>query len=110
AYGGAVINVYANSNYGRAFAQFHDRYLDAVTARTTVIVIGDGRNNYNATEGAMLADVRRRAKRLVWLNPEPRAAWAFGDSAMRDYAPHCDRIEVVWNLTSLHKAVDSLLI
>jgi uncharacterized protein with von Willebrand factor type A (vWA) domain len=110
AYGGAIINVYANSNYGRAFWQFTQQSLDAVTSRTTVIVIGDGRNNYNPSHAACLGDVRRRARRVLWLNPEPPANWAFGDSAMRDYAPHCDRVELVFNLKSLSRVVDSLVL
>lgn len=109
AYGGAVINVYANSNFGRAFRTFRDRYLDAVTPRTTVIIIGDGRNNYQDPEAWALSDIRSRARRLLWLNPEPRLSWAFGDSAMRYYEPHCDRVEVVQNLASLRRVVDDLV-
>jgi uncharacterized protein with von Willebrand factor type A (vWA) domain len=109
AYAGAVINVYANSNYGRAFRAFRDRFLDAVTPKTTVIVIGDGRNNYQSPEAWALADVRARARRVLWLNPEPRLSWAFGDSAMRLYEPHCDRVEVVSNVASLRRVVDDLV-
>ncbi len=110
AYAGAVISVYANSDFGRAFGQFRDRYLDAVTPRTTVLVIGDGRNNYRPTNAAALAAVRARAKRLLWLNPEPASLWGFGDSAMMDYAPLCDRVEVVTNLASLVEVIDGLVL
>ena len=110
AYAGAVISVYANSDFGRAFGQFRDRYLDAVTSKTTVIVIGDGRNNYRPTNAGALAAVRARAKRLLWLSPEPAALWGFGDSAMPDYAPLCDRIEVVTNLASLVAVIDDLVL
>src|SRR5207237_6600534 len=99
-----------NSNYGQAFWKFRQHHLEAVNTKTTVIVIGDGRNNYNPPHAAALSDVRRRAKRLLWLNPEPAANWSFGDSAMRDYLPHCDRVEVVHNLKSLQRVVDSLVL
>ncbi len=110
AYEGAVINVSANSDYGRALEQFAARHLDAVTSRTTVVVIGDARNNYNPPNAERLAEIRHRAKRVVWLNPEAPAAWGFGDSAMRDYEPHCDRVVVAYNLESLRKVVDELAI
>jgi uncharacterized protein with von Willebrand factor type A (vWA) domain len=110
AYAGGVVNVYANSNFGRAFRAFGERYLDAVTARTTVLVIGDGRNNYNPPEAWALAAIAERARRLLWLTPEPPASWSFGDSAMREYEPYCDRVEVVNNLASLAKVVDSLVL
>lgn len=110
AYAGGVVNVYANSNFGRAFAQFSERHLDAVTRKTTVIVIGDARNNYNPPEAWALARIKERAKRVLWLNPEPPLSWSFGDSAMRDYEPYCDRVEVVNNLASLAQVVDRLVL
>ena len=47
---------------------------------------------------------------VLWLNPESRLSWAFGDSAMRAYEPHCDRVEVVQNLDSLRRVVDALVL
>jgi uncharacterized protein with von Willebrand factor type A (vWA) domain len=110
AYSGGVINVYANSNYGRVLEQFAARHMAKVTPRTTVIVIGDGRNNYHPSNHAVLGDIRRRAKRVLWLNPEPPAAWGFGDSAMREYETHCDRVVVAHNLDSLRRVVDDLVV
>jgi uncharacterized protein with von Willebrand factor type A (vWA) domain len=110
AYGGGVVNVYANSNFGRAFRSFAEKHLESVTPRTTVIVIGDARNNYNPPEAWALADIKARAKRVLWLNPEPPLSWAFGDSVMRDYEPHCDRVETVNNLDALTKVVDRLVL
>jgi uncharacterized protein with von Willebrand factor type A (vWA) domain len=110
AYAGGVVNVYANSNFGRAFRMFQERFIDAVTGKTTVIVIGDARNNYNPPEAWALGDIKARARRLLWLNPEPPVSWSFGDSAMREYEPYCDRVEVVNNLASLAKVVDNLIL
>jgi uncharacterized protein with von Willebrand factor type A (vWA) domain len=110
AYGGGVVNVYANSNFGRAFKQFQERFLDAVTTKTTVLVIGDARNNYNPPEAWALGDIKARARRVLWLNPEPPVSWSFGDSAMSDYEPFCDRVEVVNNLASLARVVDTLIL
>jgi hypothetical protein len=110
AYAGGVVNVYANSNFGRSFKTFVERHLDVVTPRTTVIVIGDGRNNYNPPEAWALETIRARARRLLWLNPEPPGSWSFGDSAMRDYEPFCDRVESVGNLAQLTRVVDELVL
>ncbi len=110
AYGGAVISVQSNSNYGRALEIFATRHLDAVTSRTTVLVIGDARNNYNPPNAERLSEIRQRAKRVLWMNPERPGAWGFGDSAMRDYEPHCDRVVVAYNLESLRKVVDDLIL
>ncbi|HNN95372.1 MAG TPA: VWA domain-containing protein [Pseudomonadota bacterium] len=107
---GSVINVYANSNYGRALRQFVDRSLEAVTSRTTVIIIGDGRSNYFPPETWTLERIRGRARHVLWLNPETPASWMFGDSAMREYQPHTSRVEVVYNLATLSRVVDQLVL
>lgn len=109
AYGGSVISVASNSNYGAAFGHFIERYRDALDARTTVVVLGDGRNNYNDPNTPALREIKRRAGRVLWLNPEPPGAWGFGDSAMRHYEPLCDEAHTVHDLASLRVAVDRLV-
>jgi uncharacterized protein with von Willebrand factor type A (vWA) domain len=104
-----VINVHANSNFGRAFVMFHRQHMDAVTRNTTVIVLGDGRNNYNPHQAWVLQELRLRAKRVLWLCTEDRGTWGFGDSEMPTYARACDQVEVVQNLRQLRKAVDAIL-
>ncbi|HVM20945.1 MAG TPA: VWA domain-containing protein [Egibacteraceae bacterium] len=79
-----------HSDYGHAFERFHAGWADAVTPRTTVLVLGDARNNYRAANDWVLADLRRRGRRLYWLNPEPAATWNSGDSIARQYGRHCD--------------------
>lgn len=109
AYGGSVISVASNSNYGAALGQFVAHHRDALDARTTVVVLGDGRNNYNDPNIPALRELKRRAGRLLWLNPEPPGAWGFGDSAMKLYEPLCDEAHSVHDLASLRVAVDRLV-
>ena len=106
---GAVINVYAHSNFGRAFRIFAEDYAGAVNKKTTVLVLGDGRNNYNLPGDQFLGEIRRRAKQVLWLNPEGRATWGFGDSEMARYALQCDVVEECRNLNQLYRVVDRLL-
>ena len=75
-----------------------------------MIVIGDGRNNYHPSRAALLGEMGRRAKQILWLNPEPRALWGFGDSAMREYEEHCDQIMVVRNLEALRHVIDRIIV
>jgi len=90
---GNVINVYAHSDFGRAFRLFHRDHLPAITRHTTVIILGDARNNYNLAHEWVLKEIKQRAKQLIWLNPENRMTWGFGDSEMDRYLPHCDIVE-----------------
>ena len=107
---GNVVNVYAHSDFGRAFRDFHRDHIEAVDSRTTVIILGDARNNYNAPNEWVMRDIQERAKQVIWLNPENRSTWGFGDSEMSRYAPHCDVVEECRNLRQLYKVVDDLVI
>ena len=106
---GDVINVYAHSDFGRAFKAFHRDHIAAVNKRTTVIVLGDARNNYNLPHDWVLKEIRQRAKQLIWLNPENRMTWGFGDSEMDHYAPHCTLVEECRNLGQLYRVIDRLV-
>jgi uncharacterized protein with von Willebrand factor type A (vWA) domain len=106
---GNVINVYSHSDFGRAFRTFHREFLGAVNKRTTVLILGDARNNYNLAHEWVLRDVQQRAKQVVWLNPENRMTWGFGDSEMDRYAPFCTLVEECRNLQQLYRVVDRLV-
>jgi uncharacterized protein with von Willebrand factor type A (vWA) domain len=106
---GKVINLAANSNYGHALKLFHSTFLGGVTRRTTVIVIGDGRSNYNPPNAWALAEVKRKCKRLIWLCPEEQHSWGFGDSEMPLYARNCTRVESVRSLDDLNRVADELM-
>jgi uncharacterized protein with von Willebrand factor type A (vWA) domain len=106
---GKVVSLYGNSNYGRALRIFHRDHMGAVSRRTTVIVIGDGRNNYNVPHAWVLREVKRKAKRLVWICPEERWAWGTGDSEMRLYAAQVDRVATVTRLADLEEVAGELI-
>jgi len=106
---GRVINLSANSNYGHALKLFRDTWLGSITRRTTVIIIGDGRTNYNPPNAWVLAEVKRKCRRLIWLCPEERHSWGFGDSEMPLYARHCDRVESVRSLDDLARVAAELM-
>ena len=108
--GGDVINVYTRSNFGFAFHEFWKNHLSSVDNKTTVIILGDARNNYNDARAWCIRDIQNKAKNLVWLNPESPSAWGFGDSVMDRYLPYCDVVEECRNLRQLSKVVDQIVL
>jgi uncharacterized protein with von Willebrand factor type A (vWA) domain len=46
-FGGELLDVDANSDYGLGFGEFLDHRGSAMTRRGTVLVLGDGRGNGN---------------------------------------------------------------
>jgi uncharacterized protein with von Willebrand factor type A (vWA) domain len=108
--GGDVINVYTRSNFGHAFHLFWQNHLAAIDKKTTVLLLGDARNNYNDPRAWCLRDIHLKAKNVVWLNPESPSAWGFGDSVMDKYLPHVDVAEECRNLRQLSSVIDRLLL
>ncbi len=99
---------YYATDLGRGLENFTDQYLDAVDSRTTIIFLGDGRNNHNDPRLDLFERLRRRARRVVWFNPEESYLWGTGDSDMAQYAPLCHAVHQVSNLAELGDAVDKL--
>jgi len=95
-----------HSDYGRSFEEFAEKFSEAITPRTTLIVTGDARNNYRPTGVDSFAEITRRARTTFWLNPESRSYWDTGDSVMSVYSPHCDRVEQVRSLRQLERFVE----
>ena len=106
---GEVIDVFSHSNFGRAFELFFKNYFAALTTKTTVLIIGDGRNNYNRPNEWVLREIQQKAKQLIWLNPESRMTWGVGDSEMPRYVPYCDVAEECRNINQLSKVVDLIV-
>jgi uncharacterized protein with von Willebrand factor type A (vWA) domain len=107
-FGGDVLDVDANSDYGRVFGEFVAEHASAVTRRTTVVVLGDGRNNGNDPNLAAFDEITRRARETIWLTPEPRYSWGLGSCDLPAYAEYCNRVRVVRDLTGLEQAAEDL--
>ncbi len=100
---------YYSTDFGYSLRQFEAGYLETVDSRTTVIVLGDGRNNYNNPALDSFSTIGRRARKLIWMNPEYPAQWGTGDSDMHLYQPQCNEIYQVRNLAQLTDAIDHML-
>lgn len=101
---------YYNTDLGSSLANFTQEYLHTLDSRSTFIIVGDGRNNYNDPRIDLFQNLCRRSHRTIWLNPEPPLFWGRGDSDMLKYASHCDAILQVNNLAELAAAIDTLLL
>ncbi len=98
-----------HSDYGHSFEVFAERYADAVTPRTSLLILGDARNNYRGLGTGALAGLVKRARHTYWLNPEPRGYWDSGDSAVSAYAALVDEMVEVRNAEQLSHFVTRLL-
>ncbi len=99
---------YYNTDLGQSLEGFCHDYSDAVDRKTTVLLLGDGRNNYNDPRLDLVDSLKRRARKLIWFNPEQTYLWGTGDSDMLQYLPLFDSVRQVSTLAELAEAVDHL--
>ena len=98
-----------STDYGQAFADFRKLCMDDVDNRTTIVILGDARNNYGDARAEILKEMYDRAKRVIWLNPEPRNTWHTGDAEMRKYTAYVHQAEECNSLMHLGRVVGNLL-
>ncbi|MCP9948000.1 VWA domain-containing protein [Actinomadura madurae] len=102
-----LVWITGRSNYGHAIKVFHDRYRDAITPKTSLLILGDARSNYGELSLPILRSLVDRARHAYWLNPEPRRQWDTGDSAASRYGELVPMYECR-NLTQLAAFIEEL--
>jgi uncharacterized protein with von Willebrand factor type A (vWA) domain len=103
-----VVWVDGHSDYGHAFEVFWERYGREISPKTTILILGDARNNYHASQSWVIGEMRKKSRHVYWLNPEPKAYWDTGDSIVGEYGVHCDGTFECRNLRQLEKFVEVL--
>jgi len=99
--------LWGRTNYGRAFTKFAENHADALTPKTTLLILGDARSNYSDLHEDTLQQLAGSVKRTFWLNPEHQRNWGTGDSAAPTYAEIVRMIECR-NLVQLSEFVHEL--
>jgi uncharacterized protein with von Willebrand factor type A (vWA) domain len=108
-FGGQLLDVDTKSDFGRAAGQCCDEFLSSITHRTTVVILGDGRNNGNPPNEAALEEIAHHARCVIWLTPEPKWGWSLGSCDMPLYERYCNRVEVVTSIEQLGRIAEELI-
>jgi uncharacterized protein len=100
---------FGSSDYGNSLDDFEHGWMNAITPQTTVIILGDARSNNLDPRADILRRIGERSKRLVWLNPEGRMAWGWGDSEMPRYSTFCTVVRQCATAQQLERAVSDIV-
>ena len=108
----AVNNIMNNiakngTNYGLMFSDFEFK-LSSLTRNTTLIILGDARNNGGDANTRILCEAQKKCKKIIWLNPEPESIWNFGDSDMNSYSKFCTKVFECNTLEHLDNLIEIL--
>ena len=104
-----VIWVDGHSDYGHAFEVFWDKWGNEINPKSTIMLLGDARNNYHASQAWVIKEMRQKARHVYWLNPEPKSYWNTGDSIVGEYGTHTDGVFECRNLRQLEAFVEKLV-
>ena len=98
-----------STDYGMAMEDLAEAVLDEMDHRTTLLVLGDARSNFGDPGHLILKEMATRARRVIWLNPEPEASWNTGDSEMRRLGAYCSHVQVCNSVRDVDRVLDNLL-
>jgi uncharacterized protein with von Willebrand factor type A (vWA) domain len=108
-FSGRIVDADVNSDFGKAAEQFRNEHLSTVNHRTTVVILGDGRNNGKPPNVEALEEIAQHARQIIWITPEPRWGWSLGSCDMPLYEKVCGRVEVVRNVEGLAGVAEGLV-
>jgi len=103
AYGGG------STDYWQSMQDLAEAVLDKVDHRTTLMILGDARSNFGDPGHKVLKEFHERARRVIWLNPEPEATWNGGDSEMKRMGAYCTQVQVCNSIRHVERVLDDLL-
>lgn len=98
-----------STDYGMAMEDLAQAVLDEMDHRTSLLVLGDARSNFGDPGHLILKEMATRARRVIWLNPEPEASWNTGDSEMRRLGAYCSHVQVCNSVRDVERVLDNLL-
>jgi len=98
-----------STDYGQALLDLERAHPDIIDRRTSVLILGDGRSNRSDPRLNLFAAMAERARRVVWLSPEPESMWGSGDSILPLYRPFCAYMTHCRTAVDIERAVDEML-
>ncbi|MFL2705826.1 MAG: vWA domain-containing protein [Gammaproteobacteria bacterium] len=98
-----------STDYSHALSDFVSLCIDEIDKKTTVVILGDARNNFGPEKADLLKSVYERSKQVYWLNPEGKYRWNTGDSVMNTYSAYCTKVFECGTLVQLERVISTLL-
>ena len=97
-----------STDYGGALGELERLTSNQVDRKTTILVLGDARSNYGDPGSNSLKRLQEKAKRVLWLNPEPKSFWNTGDSEMQRLSAYCNQVNHCRTLRHLENIVSEI--
>ena len=91
------------SNYGQVIQAFHKNYTKQLSKDSILLVLGDGRSNYQPLEVDLWWNIAKQVKCAYWLNPAPKYTWNKEDSMVSLLTKNGYNLRECTNMRQLEK-------
>jgi len=82
-----------------------ENLLKEVSARATLVILGDGKNNYRSAQTEYLAQISNKVRHVFWLNPLDLQDWNESDNSMKEYQTYCSKVYRCRSASDLQRVV-----
>lgn len=96
------------SDYGAVFRELAENKLKDVSSRATLVILGDGKNNYRPAQTEYLAQIAEKVRNVFWLNPLELEEWNERDNMMKEYQNYCSRVYRCRSASDLQRIVQDV--
>ncbi|TGE31619.1 VWA domain-containing protein [Desulfosporosinus sp. Sb-LF] len=93
------------SDYGAVFRELAENRLMDVSSRATLVILGDGKNNYRPAQTEYIAQISEKVRHIFWLNPLDVQEWNEADNLMKAYQVYCTKVYRCRSASDLQRVV-----
>tara|TARA_B100000029_G_scaffold260775_1_gene257155 strand:- start:268 stop:1635 length:1368 start_codon:yes stop_codon:yes gene_type:complete len=97
-----------HSDYEKSFQELVDENKKINSTTKSLIVIGDGRNNYRNISEDVINNLHNQFENIYWMNPEKKKYWNTGDSQIRKFEKITYMTSEVRNYNQLRDFVNNI--
>ncbi|SFG02018.1 hypothetical protein SAMN05660649_00504 [Desulfotomaculum arcticum] len=106
---GLKISATGFSNYGKVWEQFNHKFLPVISHQTSLIILGDARNNWQPDGVGYFRNIVEQCRRVIWLNPLAKNKWNTDDCILDTYAAYCNFVFQCGNAAQLTDAIKNII-
>ncbi|MDA8226409.1 MAG: VWA domain-containing protein, partial [Desulfitobacterium hafniense] len=96
------------TDYGAVFRELAETKLKEVSSRATVLILGDGKNNYRPAQAEYLAQISEKVRKIFWLNPLDIEEWKERDNVIKHYEDYCTKVYRCRSASDLQRIVQGV--
>lgn len=96
------------TDYGVVFRELAEDKLGDLSSRATLVILGDGKNNYRPAQAEYLAQISSKARNVFWLNPLDSQEWNEPDNMIKEYQKYCSKVYRCRSASDLQRVVKDI--